>query len=39
MEKTVYNPQKGRLEIINIDFTDEKKLGLTNAKIVMASSR
>lgn len=25
MEKTVYNPQKGRLETINIDFTDEKK--------------
>jgi hypothetical protein len=23
MEKTVYNPQKGRLETINIDFTDE----------------
>ena len=23
MEKTVYNPQKGRLEKINIDFTDE----------------
>ena len=24
MEQTVYNPQKGRLETINIDFTDEK---------------
>ena len=23
MEQTVYNPQKGRLETINIDFTDE----------------
>jgi hypothetical protein len=23
MEKTVYNPHKGRLETINIDFTDE----------------
>ena len=23
MEKTVYNPQKGRLETINIDFTAE----------------
>jgi len=23
MEKTVYNPQKGRLETIDIDFTDE----------------
>ncbi len=23
MEKTVYNPQKGRLETINNDFTDE----------------
>jgi hypothetical protein len=23
MEKTVYNPQKGRLEPISIDFTDE----------------
>ena len=23
MEKTVYNPQKGRLETINIEFTDE----------------
>ena len=23
MEQTVYNPQKGRLEIIIIDFTDE----------------
>ena len=23
MEKTVYNPHKGRLETINIDFTDK----------------
>ena len=23
MEQTVYNPPKGRLERINIDFTDE----------------
>ena len=23
MEQTVYTPQKGRLETINIDFTDE----------------
>jgi len=23
MEQTVYNPQKGRLETINIDFTDK----------------
>ena len=23
MEQTVYNPQKGRLEAINIEFTDE----------------
>lgn len=23
MEQTVYNPQKGRLETIDIDFTDE----------------
>ena len=23
MQQTVYNPQKGRLETINIDFTDE----------------
>ncbi len=23
MEKTVYNPQKGRLETIHIEFTDE----------------
>ncbi|UCE51324.1 MAG: hypothetical protein JSV31_18930 [Desulfobacterales bacterium] len=23
MEQTVYNPQKGRLETINIEFTDE----------------
>ncbi len=23
MEQTVYNPHKGRLETINIDFTDE----------------
>ena len=23
MQQTVYNPQKGRLERINIDFTDE----------------
>ena len=23
MERTVYNPQKGRLETINIEFTDE----------------
>jgi len=23
MQKTVYNPQKGRLETIDIDFTDE----------------
>ena len=23
MQKTVYNPQKGRLETVNIDFTDE----------------
>ncbi len=23
MEQTVYNPQKGRLETINIDFTEE----------------
>ena len=23
MEKTVYNPQKGRLETIDIDFTDK----------------
>ena len=23
MQQTVYNPQKGKLETINIDFTDE----------------
>jgi hypothetical protein len=26
MEQTVYNPQKGRLETINVDFTDENTL-------------
>jgi len=39
MQQSVYNPQKGWLETIDIDFTDETQLGLTNAKIAMASSR
>ena len=25
MQQTVYNPQKGRLETIDIDFTDKKR--------------
>jgi len=39
MQQSVYNPQKGWLETIDIDFTDETQLGLTNAKIAMVSSR
>ena len=31
MEKTVYNPQKGRLETINIDFTDENTTWFDNS--------
>lgn len=27
MELTVYNPQKDRLETINIEFTDDNRLG------------
>ena len=30
MEQTVYNPQKGRLETIDIDFTDENTTWFDN---------
>ena len=30
MQQTVYNPQKGRLETINIDFTDENTTWFDN---------
>jgi hypothetical protein len=32
MELTVYNPQKGRLETINVEFTEENTTWFENAK-------
>ena len=32
MEKTVYNPQKGRLETINVNFTDENTTWFDNCE-------
>ena len=31
MEQTVYNPQKGRLETINVDFTDKNTTWFNDA--------
>jgi len=37
MEITVYNPQKGRLETIEIEFTDENTTWFPIAKMRMRS--
>ena len=34
MERTVYNPQKGRLETINVEFTDKNTTWFPNYRYV-----